>query len=127
MNEYQIEKKIIHNSLSEMKEFIHEKAEFYGCLNRIYQAYLSQGKNKQRVVLSKVSSLYIKNKQKCLSSVDLYFEVFYEIKEFVKNSANYNKEITEDNLEFCIHIILIDAFIKCKIFESPEGYYYVNA
>lgn len=127
LNEYQIDKKIVHNSLNDMKEFIHEKAEFYGYLNTIYRTYFEQGKNKERIVLSKVSSIYIKEKQKFNSSIDLYFKIFNEVEEYIKNSLNYNSEITEDNLELCIHIILVDAFIKCKIFESPEGYYYVNA
>ena len=127
LNEYQIDKKIEHNSLNDMKDFIHEKAEFYGYLNTIYRTYFEQGKNKEKIVLSKVSSIYIKKKQECISSIDLYFKIFDEVQKYVKDSLNYNSEITEDNLELCIHIILIDAFIKCKIFESPEGYYYVNA
>lgn len=38
----------------------------------------------------------------------------------------YNEElveagITEEELDMCIEIITVDAFIRCKIFEKPGG------
>ncbi|WP_425540785.1 hypothetical protein [Thomasclavelia cocleata] len=30
-------------------------------------------------------------------------------------------DISEEELETCIEIIIVDAFIRCKIFEKPGG------
>ena len=40
------------------------------------------------------------------------------------NSKNYI-EIPYDELDVCVSILVVDAFIRCKIFENPEGYNYV--
>ena len=37
------------------------------------------------------------------------------------HSNNY-AEIPYEELEICVEIIVVDAFIRCKIFENPEGY-----
>ena len=46
-----------------------------------------------------------------------------ELKE--KILKNNLENITEELLMFCIQIIVTDAFVRCKIFENPEGYKYV--
>ena len=48
-----------------------------------------------------------------------------KITEKVLNSKNY-VEISAEELEFCVGIIVVDAFIRCKIFKNPEGYNYVT-
>ncbi|MCD5414126.1 MAG: hypothetical protein LR001_03850 [Clostridiales bacterium] len=42
----------------------------------------------------------------------------------VITSKNY-VEITFEELEMYTGILVVDAFIRCKIFENPEGYNYV--
>ena len=44
--------------------------------------------------------------------------------ELIRNSKNYI-EIPYDELDVCVSILVVDAFIRCKIFENPEGYNYV--
>jgi hypothetical protein len=36
-------------------------------------------------------------------------------------------ELTKESIDICSDIIVVDAFIRCKIFENPEGYSYVIA
>jgi len=43
----------------------------------------------------------------------------------VLDDADNGSEIVTDNeLELCINILIVDAFIRCKIFENPERYNY---
>lgn len=44
----------------------------------------------------------------------------------IQNSKNY-LQIPYEELEMCVGMVVVDAFIRCKIFKNPEGYNYVTA
>lgn len=48
-----------------------------------------------------------------------------KIIERILNSANY-QAIPYEELELCVYIIVVDAFIRCKIFRNPENYNYAT-
>ena len=48
------------------------------------------------------------------------------IKNKIILSPNFN-EIPTEELELCVNIIVVDAFIKCKIFKNPKGYNYASS
>ena len=60
----------------------------------------------------------------CKTSHDLFFSIIDAIIGIIMNSKNY-KEIPYEELEMCVHILAVDAFIRCKIFKNPEGYNHV--
>jgi len=37
----------------------------------------------------------------------------------IQGSENYN-QIAFEELELCVNILVVDAFIRCKIFKNPE-------
>lgn len=37
------------------------------------------------------------------------------------NQELINDNISEEELEICIQIIVVDAFMRCKIFKNPGG------
>jgi hypothetical protein len=80
------------------------------------------GSNKSNSVLAKIKREYIKAKDSG-SPDDEFFSVIDVLKNKVIESANYS-QIPIDELELCIDILVVDAFIRCKIMESPEGYKY---
>ncbi|MFL0131295.1 ABC-three component system protein [Tenacibaculum maritimum] len=47
------------------------------------------------------------------------------MKEKIINSANFNN-MPIDELELCIDVIVVDAFIRCKIFKNPKDYNHVT-
>ena len=57
-------------------------------------------------------------------------KVFLSVIDAVKNkileSANY-VQIPIDELELCVDILVVDAFIRCKVFEDPKGYNYATS
>ena len=55
----------------------------------------------------------------------LFFEVISKVEEKILNSSNYSS-IPFDELELCVNILVVDAFIRCKIFENPEKYNYAT-
>jgi len=60
------------------------------------------------------------------SETKIFLYVIDKVCDEVKRSANFN-DISIEELLFCVKILVVDAFIKCKIFKNPEGYNYVIA
>jgi hypothetical protein len=60
------------------------------------------------------------------SGDELFLKIKDDVIEKIRQSANFVK-ITIDELELCVNILLVDAFIRCKIFENPENYNYANS
>lgn len=54
----------------------------------------------------------------------LFIGLIDEVKEIVRNSSNYS-DISKETLEECASLLVVDAFMRCKIFKNPEGYAYV--
>lgn len=97
---------------------------FYSKLDEKYKEFDRQGTNKSISVLSVIRSKYNKLVGKISNPQDIFFTIIDDIIELIKNSKNYI-EIPYEELEMCVSILVVDAFIRCKIFKNPEGYNYV--
>lgn len=124
INSFEIDRKILHNNLNAAKIIIDDYSVHYGRVDKIYTEFDSQGSNKSSSVLSTIRQEYAKNKG-VLSDDQLFFKVILNVQEKVLNSSNYTL-IPIDELELCINILVVDAFIRCKIFENPENYNYAT-
>jgi len=126
INSFEIERKIGHNELDKAKMIIQDYAIYHSRLNNKYKEFDSQGANKSYSVLQAIRSIYI---EECIRLKEkdadfLFLEVVENVKKKIIQSANY-MHIPIDELELCVNIIVVDAFIRCKIFKDPEGYNYV--
>ena len=54
----------------------------------------------------------------------MFFSIIDNLIELIMNSKNY-VEIPYEELEMCVSILVVDTFIRCKIFKNPEGYNHV--
>ena len=124
INSYEIDRKISHNKLNTAKVIIDDYLVHYGRVDKIYSEYDLLGNNKSSSVLSTIRQEYAKAKSR-LNDDQLFFEVMSKVQEKVLNSANYTI-IPFDELELCVTIRVVDAFIRCKIFENPNNYNYVT-
>jgi hypothetical protein len=122
INSYEIDRKIKFNNLDVVKDIIDDYKIHHSRVDKKYTEFDKMGKNKSNSVLGTIRNEYIKAK-KTLSDDDLFFYVLEKIKEKVIHSANY-KLLPVDELDICINILAVDAFIRCKIFENPEDYNY---
>lgn len=124
-NEFQIDTKIDHNDLIKSKMVIKEYNIWQNSVRRIYSAFDAEGLNKSLFVLQKIRSFYLEH---CcaLKGDDLFDAVRNDVKTEIRKHAS-SGELTEESIDICSDIIVVDAFIRCKIFENPEGYSYVTA
>lgn len=125
VNRFEIERKITHNELIESKELIAEYCQFHGKVDQLYSEFDTMGANKSNSVLATIKREYIKLKNKGNADF-VFFSVIEQIKDKVLESANF-EEIPIDELELCIDILVVDAFIRCKIFENPNNYNYATS
>lgn len=123
-NSYEIERKISFNFLENISPIISEFSTYYARLDRIYSEFDIQGVNKSSSVLNKIRDIYLRNIT-IKPDDKLFFLVIDELQKVVIESANYI-QIPVDELELCINILVVDAFIRCKIFKNPNNYKYVN-
>jgi hypothetical protein len=117
---YDIEKKIAFNKIGKSRVLIDDYKEYYNRVDQIYSEYDRQGNNKSFSVLNGLRSIYLENKS--IEDADECFsKIVNEAKNRIETSSNYVPMPIEE-LNMCIDIITVDAFIRCKIFENPEGY-----
>jgi len=122
VNDFEIEKKITVNDLKSRSEIIREYSVYHAKLDQKYSEFDSMGVNKSMSVLASIRKLYLDFKNK--NDADTIFSLVIDgVIEKVLNSNNF-QQIPIDELELCVDILVVDAFIRCKIFENPEGYCY---
>ena len=125
LDRFEIDRKIVYNDLDSAKSLIEEYSLYYGKVDAKYSEFDSLGSNKSNSVLATFKREYLKLK-KGENADRVFFSVIDAIKNKILESANY-VQIPIDELELCVDILTVDAFIRCKIFQNPEGYNYVTS
>ena len=123
VNSFEVDRKITFNDLVNSRSIIEEYRIYYKKVDEKYSEFDQQGVNKSYSVLRSISKEYIRLKGS--RTPDEIFETVIErTKNKVLESANFI-EIPIDELDLCVDILVVDAFIRCKIFENPKHYDYV--
>lgn len=121
---FEIDRKITHNNLKAAKILIEDYSIHHNRLDKIYSEFDKLGSNKSKTVLSTIRQEYAKLSVS-LTDDQLFFTIIERVQEKILGSANY-QDIPFDELELCVNILVVDAFIRCKIFENPENYNYAT-
>ena len=125
INEFEIDLKIAFNSLKKVKYIIDDYKAYIGILQKIYSNFDNFGKNKSLSVLDTIRNEYILNLD-ISNHDDMFIKIIDNIKNKIVESPNFNK-IPIEELDLCVNILIVDSFIKCKIFENPKDYNYVTS
>ncbi|MBS5832909.1 ABC-three component system protein [Ureaplasma parvum] len=123
INEFAIKEKMEFNNLIDVRNIIDDNKIYYTKLDTIYSEFDKQGQNKSFSVFKQIRRFYFEYKNKGLSSSEIFHKIIEKLISFVSESNNY-QELSFEELSCCIDIIVVDAFIRCKIFENPKGYNY---
>jgi len=124
IDSFEIERKISFNNLGTVKDIIDDYKVHYNRVDKIFSEFDLMGNNKSSSVLGTIKKEYIRARN-AVHDDDLFFLVLEKIQEKTLQSANY-KSIPIDELELCVNILVVDAFIRCKIFENPKEYKYAS-
>lgn len=115
---FDIQPKIDKNKLQEWDALIKEYAVYSTVVGKIYKDYDQECRNQSMAVLFRLKSLYLKLKQQFVAD-ELFDKLKEEVYKIVDGDATCSTVLTKEQLEMNISIVLIDAFMKCKIFEKP--------
>ncbi len=120
-----IEEKIEYNSISTYKWVIEKYKIYQGKLNIIYQEIDNQGSSKKDILLNNINDLYLQEKSNYdYDGIKQTKENADTIFENIKNKLWDKIQLTNNNmpieaLEPAILIVMVDAFMRCKILEKP--------
>ena len=124
INPFEIIRKIEFNDLLSVQPTIDDYKVYYSKLNEKYNEFDKLEANKSLSVLSAIRFQYNKLIVNTKEPYEIFFSIIDNIVEIIKESKNYI-EIPYEELEMCVSILVVDAFIRCKIFKNPEGYNHV--
>jgi hypothetical protein len=121
-----IQDKIFYNNVNEYKSIIEEYALYNSHLNKLYKEIEEQGSPKKEIILQNIRNLYLK--EKANKNMDEIRNNADDIIEKIKNKLWENIERNENSFELSIEVIeisllviLVDAFMRCKILEEPKA------
>jgi hypothetical protein len=128
---FDIDAKISYNQVIRYRPFIEEHAVYAGKLQKIYTEFEMAGNSSLSSVLRTISSRYAKQKGKILGTdlsqtnvqkhADALIEaVNLDLHNLLDSSPNNDLAIPFEEIEFGMSIILVDAFMRCKILEEPQ-------
>lgn len=120
---FDVEKKISFNNLGKRRRLILDYTLYNGKLSSVYQEFFDNGTDCRSIILQNLSDMYSRYMETYESEV-LFDKIIEETRDFVSNSAI---DVPNDRLNVCVNVVVVDAFICCRIFEDPEGYNDVDA
>ncbi len=116
---FNVDEKVVFNGLNAASNVIEDYKVFHHVVDRIYDEFDSYGSNKSRSVLDAFRSVFNQLSSK-YSGDDLFYQIVERIIDKVRESSNYSAVPVEE-LQLCVNILAVDAFIRCKIFKNPVG------
>lgn len=128
VNSFEIERKINYNKLQKTRALIVQNAVYFQRVDHQFTTLDELGINKSVSVLHAINKSYLEEIAVSGSIVEdeLFLRVITNVINKVLDSANY-ASIPIDELDLCVTILVVDAFIRCKIFENPTNYNYATA
>lgn len=122
VDSFEIDKKIQFNKLDSSRLLIEDFKIYYNLIDKIYFSCDEMGVNRSLATLHIFRKEYINNMSKYKGD-ELYNIISKNIIERTKNLDSI-ENISEERLTLCVEILMVDAFIRCKIFENPNNYTY---
>lgn len=118
--------KIAYNNIGRYESIISEFAPYQSKLNKIYDEIERDGSTKKILLLHSIKSIYIDTKKsyKSLNEIrdnaDLIFDLIIDkIWNSIEQAPNKLKEFDSETIHFALMIVIVDAFMRCSIFEEP--------
>ena len=123
---FEIEAKIKHNAIKEKFSIVREYSVYHAKIDAIYKELENQGASfKTERLLRNIHDVYIRVKGSLVKDTDNEMEIIQENADYILDEVEKRllESIGDPNLfEYghAISIIMVDAFMRCKILEPPQ-------
>ncbi|HAN76755.1 MAG TPA: hypothetical protein DCQ31_02705 [Bacteroidales bacterium] len=128
---FDINEKISYNNIVAYRPTIEYYKAFQGKLRMLYSEYEIQGLLNKQYLLQNIKSIYLKVKGKFVThslieieeirknADEIFEEVELELWKIIDKSTNLQIDIPFEAINISLKIIMVDAFMDCKILEEP--------
>ncbi|HGY1113608.1 ABC-three component system protein [Providencia rettgeri] len=124
---FNIEKKILHNNIVKNKHLINAYKVHYTKLAVLYGELEKAGSFKMTKLLRNINHIYMKVASKYSNSTCEHIDIIRlhaddiisDIEDELIHACQNNGDIDDDDLTYGISVIMVDAFMRCKILEEP--------
>lgn len=124
---FNISDKIIFNNVNRNKYLIEEYKVYYTKISSVYSELERSGSFKKEKLLRIIKNIYLKTKGKYVTSdknmmndIRMHSDdIIDDVEEELFNKCDKGF-IEEDDVSFGISVIMVDAFMRCKILEEPK-------
>ena len=129
-NSFNPEDKMTYNDIKIYKPMLEEFKVYQAKLNAVYKEIEAQGSFKKNALLRNIKTVYLKAKGKLnytsqaeisQNSDKLIEKVENDLWQLFEQTENTNSSISYEDLNFSLQIIMVDAFMRCKILEEPQN------
>ncbi|MEX2491451.1 MAG: ABC-three component system protein [Nitrospirales bacterium] len=128
---FDINDKIKHNAVVRNRPLIEEYRVFYKKINSLYQTLEKEGSFKKENLMRNIRTLYLQVKGKYLDASVTEFpqdtvrenadNIIEDVMdELLLQTQGKTGEVTQEDVAFGLSVIVVDAFIRCKILEEPS-------
>ncbi len=124
INAFAIQNKIEFNNLKNVQGTIDDYKIFYHKLDEKYSEFDKEGSNRSFSIFQAIRKQYFMLEKQSATPEELFYGIINNIINIIEKSHNYIL-IPFEELEVCVNILVVDTFIRCKIFKNPEGYSHV--
>lgn len=128
---FEPDKKIEFNKIKRYKPIIREYSAYFGKLNKLYVEIEEQGSYKKELLLQNIRSLYLTAQREVLKEdfsieniqanadnlIEAVEKSLWDLIE--KKSDELNENVVYEAINPSLSVILVDAFMRCKILEEP--------
>lgn len=124
---FDIEEKMGYNAVQRNRELIDEYKVFYTRLNALYSELEQQGSFKKERLLRNIKTLYLKilgnYAVNGISRQDIVKthadDIIEDIQDALLDMLSDGGSDYQEDISFGISIVMVDAFMRCKILEEP--------
>lgn len=125
---FDIAEKIEYNAVKRNKPLIEEYKVFHAKISAIYSELENQGSFKKEKLLRKIRNAYLKVKGSYVDDSTTEIEkirdhaddIIEDIEEKLLKSIESDKQNYAEDLSFGVTMVMVDAFMRCKILEEPQ-------
>lgn len=117
--DFNVDEKVAYNGLVAAAGVIEDYKICHPAVDRIYAEFDDNAVNKSKSVLDAFRMTYLKLSTS-YSGDELYFQIVEQVITKIQESSNF-VEIPLEELQLCVNVLAVDAFIRCKIFKKPTG------
>lgn len=118
---FEIGMKISYNHLQVWKNHVDYYLPLSYQVDEVYQQYDKMGRNKSHRVLRKLTNVYLRKRSEGMEGDVLMDAIYAEVWEEMRCAPNRRQDTYDEDLEFALHEVLVNAFVRCEIFEKPPG------